>query len=141
MQNNKIEGSIFIDAPVAKIWDTLTNPEKIIQYLGSHTETDWKVGSEITWSGEMHGTPFQNKGEVLENKPEKSLIFTYWSGMGGDSDQPENYSVITYRLEEADNHQIDFTYTRANIPTEMETQVFEQYLPNMLEAIKQVAEG
>src|SRR5690242_17903883 len=98
MDNRSISGSITIHASPAKVWDAITNPAKIIQYTGSTTETGWVKGSPITWSGEMHGAKFQNKGTVLENTPNSLLQFTYWSGMGGDADLPENYSEITYTL-------------------------------------------
>lgn len=45
--------SIEISADKAKVWDALTNPEKIKIYLfGTETLTDWKTGSEIIFQGE-----------------------------------------------------------------------------------------
>jgi uncharacterized protein YndB with AHSA1/START domain len=141
MENNSIKGSIIINAPVSKIWNALTNPDKIILYLYSQTHTDWAVGSPITWEGEMQGAKYQNKGVVLENIRHQLLRFTYWSGMGGDQDLPENYSEVTYTLNQLDNNSIALNYWRTKIPTAIEKQIFEAHLPSMLEAIKKLSEG
>jgi uncharacterized protein YndB with AHSA1/START domain len=140
MENNSVKGSIKINAPLSKIWDTLVDPGKIMLYTGSAIHTDWKKGSTITWSGEMHGTKYQNKGTVLENTPNTLLRFTYWSGMGGDADLPENYSEITYTLKPVDNNFGELTYTRIKIPTVLEKQIFDGHLQSMLEEIKRISE-
>lgn len=140
MENNSVRSSIVIHTEVSKVWNTLTDPGKIALYLGAQTHTDWAAGSPITWEGEMHGARFQNKGQVLENKKYKLLRFTYWSGMGGDADLPENYSEITYTLNPLDEGATVLTYERVKIPTAIEQQIFEAHLPSMLETIKQVAE-
>ena len=140
MNSNSVNGSIIVNAAVSKLWDILTNPDKIVLYIGSQTNTDWAVGSAITWEGEMHGTKFQNKGKVLENVKNKLLRFTYWSGMGGDKDLPENYSEIIYALNPLGDNSVELTYSRINIPTDFEKQIFEGYLPSMLQEIKKLSE-
>jgi uncharacterized protein YndB with AHSA1/START domain len=140
MTQHSVTGSIIIDASAANIWDTLTNPEKIVLYTGSNTSSNWQPGSSITWKGEMHGMPFENKGEVLEIKSNQLLKYTYWSGMGGDADLPENYSEITYFLTPVENNTVELKYTRVNIPTEIETQIFQGHIQLMLEEIKKLSE-
>lgn len=139
-QDLKISGSIVIDASAAKVWDVLTNPEKIKMYIGSQTITDWKVGSAIAWRGEAHGRKYEDKGKVLANQQESLLKFEYWSSVGGTEDKPENYSIITYTLNKLDDSKTSFTYTRERIPSEQEYQMFEYYLQPMLEGIKALAE-
>src|SRR5689334_19983429 len=117
MGHNSIKHSIVINATLSKIWETLTDPAKIAVYLGSQTRTDWNPGSTITWEGEMQGMKFQNKGVVLENIPNKLLRFSYWSGMGGDKDLPENYSEIAHTLRLLGNNSVELTYSRTKIPT------------------------
>ena len=141
MDNMSIKGQITINAIPAKVWNVLTDPRKIIQYIGSQTITDWAVGSPITWEGEMQGMKFQNKGIVLENVSNERLRFTYWSGMGGDADEPKNYSEITYLLKALDKNQTEFTYLREKIPTIFEKQIFERHLQSMLEEIQRLSEG
>jgi uncharacterized protein YndB with AHSA1/START domain len=137
---HSIKGSIAIDASAEKTWNILTNPEKILLYIGANTTTDWKPGSAITWEGEMGGQKYLNKGKVLENKPYELLKFTYWSNFGGIPETPENYSVITYTLDESADGKLMFTYNRENIPTPEEKTMFESYLPFMLTEIKRLAE-
>lgn len=51
-----VKTSIEINADKAKVWDALTNPEKIKVYLfGTETLTDWKTGSEIIFQDEYQG--------------------------------------------------------------------------------------
>jgi uncharacterized protein YndB with AHSA1/START domain len=141
MENHSIKGSVAINAPLSAIWDAFINPDKVILYTGSALETDWAQGSPITWSGEMHGAKYQNKGKVLENTSNKILSYTYWSGMGGDSDAPENYSEITYTITPIDNNSAELTYERIKIPTAIEHQIFNAHLQAMLDAIKGIAEN
>lgn len=141
MDNSSIKGCININATPSKIWDVLTNPDKIVLYIGAMTQTDWQSGSPITWSGEMQGTKFLNKGKVLENIPNRLLKFTYWSGMGGDADLPENYSEIAYILNPLDDNTVELTYSRIKIATPIEKQIFEGHLPSMLEEIKRISEA
>ena len=50
------EASTTINAPVSKVWDALTKPDLIKQYLfGTEVITDWKVGSPITYKGVWQG--------------------------------------------------------------------------------------
>lgn len=140
MDKNSVSGSVKINATPSKVWDILTNPNKIVLYTGSTTQTDWNVGSPITWSGEMHGAKYENKGKVLENNPNNLLRYTYWSGMGGDSDLPENYSEISYNLKQADDNYLELIYSRIKIATEIETQIFQGHIPSMLGEIKRLSE-
>ena len=94
------EKRVSIDAPREAVWQALTDPEKVKEYMhGTTIATDWKVGSPITWSGEWKGKSYQDKGEVLAFEPEKVLSTTYWSSMSGKEDKPENYYNVTYTLE------------------------------------------
>jgi hypothetical protein len=88
----------------------------------------------------MHGTKYQNKGTIKEVKISQLLKFTYWSGMGGDADSPENYSEITYTLNQLDSGTIELSYSRINIATEIETQIFQEHIQSMLEEIKNISE-
>jgi uncharacterized protein YndB with AHSA1/START domain len=45
--------SILIMAPKAKVWDALTDPAQISNYMfGAKVFTNWKKGSAIVWKGE-----------------------------------------------------------------------------------------
>jgi uncharacterized protein YndB with AHSA1/START domain len=143
-----VEGSILIHASIERIWDTLTNPVKIAQYMfESIVETDWKVGSPVTFSrdrlhpkAERRGKLIQDKGEILEFTQCKVLQFSYWSSQEGYPDLPENYSIITYTLRKDNDDNIELTYLREKIPLEFEQMNQARFLPGMLKEIKRIAE-
>lgn len=92
---------VVIQAPLQKVWDGITKPEIIKQYMhGANVTTDWKPGNAITWDGTWDDKPYQDKGTVLEYEPTKKLKYTHWSPMAGTNDKPENYHVVTYTLSE-----------------------------------------
>lgn len=112
--------SVTIKASPSQVWKALTDPEMIGQYLfGTRVTTDWKVGGPITYEGVWQGKPYKDKGTILEFVPEKSLVSTYWSGMSGKADLPENYMKVAQALERLPDG-TRLTLTQSNIPTEKE---------------------
>lgn len=97
----KIEKSIELNANREKVWDGLTNPEIIKQYMfGTETICDWQEGSEIIFQGSYEGTSYKDKGIIQKIIPEKLLQYTYLSSFSGLEDKPENYHLITYELQD-----------------------------------------
>jgi uncharacterized protein YndB with AHSA1/START domain len=95
--------STKINAPRSKVWEALTRPDLIKQYLfGTEVTTDWKVGSPITYKGIWEGKPYEDKGKVLQVEPEKLLVSTFWSALSGLPDVPENYNTVRYELSPED---------------------------------------
>ena len=91
--------TVTIHATKADVWDALTNPDKVKQYMhGTEMSTDWKEGSPIVWKGEWKGRSYEDKGTVLAVRPQMLLKYTHWSPMGGSEDRPENYHTVTYEL-------------------------------------------
>lgn len=134
--------TVTVGAPASTVWRALTRPELVKEYLhGATVETDWKVGSPITWSGEMNGEPYRDKGEILAYEPEKLLRTTHWSPMSGAPDEPDNYHVVTYQLDEHDGR-TDVTLTQTNNPSQeaADTMVEQGWRP-VLEGLKRVAES
>jgi hypothetical protein len=63
------KASTIIDASIAKVWEALTSPEKIKQYMfGTDVVSDWKEGSSIRWKGEWQGKKYEDKGVILKLK-------------------------------------------------------------------------
>lgn len=90
---------VDIDAPAERVWEVLTSPEQLKElWFGAEVETDWQVGSPITWSGEWEGKPYQDKGEILAIEPRRLLRVTHFSPLTGQPDVPENYHTLTYTL-------------------------------------------
>jgi uncharacterized protein YndB with AHSA1/START domain len=140
-QNFVAETRITVQAPAEAVWRALTDPALVKQYMyGTNLETDWKVGSPITWKGEWEGKPYQDKGTVLAVEPRKLLKVTHWSPMGGSEDKPENYHTVIYELAERDGETV-LTLKQDNNPTQeaADTMAEKNWGP-VLEGIKNVAE-
>ena len=107
-----------ISSSVSKVWEALTKPELIKKYFfGTEVVTDWKEGSPIIWRGIWEGKPYEEKGNVLEVQPGQFLKYNYWSPSSGTEDKPENYSIITYTVKEA-NGKTEFTLTQSGFKSE-----------------------
>jgi uncharacterized protein YndB with AHSA1/START domain len=132
---------VTIDAPKAEVWDALTNPAKVKQYLhGTEMSTDWREGSPIFWRGEWKGKPYEDKGKVLEVKAHRLIKYTHWSPLGGSEDKPENYHTVTYELA-GDDGKTTLTLTQDNNPTkeEAEKMAKDNWGP-VLQGLKETAE-
>lgn len=132
--------SIEIKADKTKVWDALTNPEKIKIYLfGTETLTDWKTGSEIIFQGEYQGHQYKDKGTILDIKTDELLQYSYWSGFSGLADKPENYSLVAYKLETANDNTL-LTLTQTGFANEQTQQHSQTAWTNVLQQIKQMTE-
>ncbi len=142
MDKNLIaSSSIHIQSTPEKVWDVLTNPEKIKEYLfGTEVLTDWNIGSPIVFQGEYNGQQYKDKGNVIENMKNELLQYDYWSGFSGLEDKPENYSLVTYKIEMLDDNSVNFTWHQQGFSSEEGKCHTEQGLLSMLEKIKELAE-
>lgn len=132
--------SIKINAPVSKVWKALTTPEIVKQWMfGTTVTTDWKKGSSINYTGEWEGKKYEDKGEILEIEENKIIKTTYWSGMSGTEDIPENYQIVTYILEEQ-NSKTKLTITQENCKTEEQKTHSEENWKMVLGKIKEILE-
>ena len=133
--------SVVINAPRAKVWDALTNPAKVKQYMhGTDMSADWNVGSPIIWQGEWKGQSYIDKGTVLAFEPERLLTTTHWSPMGGSEDKPENYHTVTYELAEKGGKTM-LTLTQDNNATQAEADTMaENNWGPVLQGLKASAE-
>ena len=137
----EVEDSILINASPTKIWKALTDPALIKEYLfGTETITDWKVGSDLTFQGEWEGQAYKDKGHILESTPEKLLSYDYWSGFSGMEDIPENYSTITYTLEETGDN-IRLRVSQKGFAKKENQEHSERGWRQVLEKIKEIAEA
>ena len=134
--------TVTIDAPQADVWDALTNPAKVKEYLhGTEMSTDWKEGSPIYWRGEWKGKPYEDKGKVLEVKPQRLLKYTHWSPLGGSEDKPENYHTVVYELA-GDDGKTTLTLRQDNNPTQEEAdKMAKNNWGPVLEGLKEIAEN
>ena len=140
--NNKFiaQATTLVNAPASKVWDALTNPGLIKQYLyGTEVTSDWKVGSPITYRGEWEGKSYEDKGEILQIEPDKLLVSTFWSSLAGLPDLPENYKTVRYELfPEGDGTKL--TITQDNNATQEEADHSTQNWTTVLDKLKELLE-
>ena len=102
MSGKVATASVDIQATPDRVWAALTDPDQIKQFMmGSEVDTDWRVGSPITWKGEFQGRKYEDKGEILEFSPPSRLAMTHFSPLSGAEDKPGNYHTVVYELEDA----------------------------------------
>jgi uncharacterized protein YndB with AHSA1/START domain len=95
--------SILIAAPLATVWNHLTNTESMRQWMGDaamsvEVETTWITGTPIVIRGTHHGR-FESTGTVLHIAPMKELRYTHLSSLSGLPATPENHTVLTFTLK------------------------------------------
>jgi len=110
-----IKNSIEINAPSAKVWDALTNPEQTKKYMfGCETVSDWKPGSDLFWKGNYEGKEMVFvKGKIVGIEPGKFLAYTTIDPNSTIPDEPENYLTVTYELS-SNNNQTVLTVTQGD---------------------------
>ena len=135
------KATITINAPASRVWDALTQPELIKQYLfGTHVTTDWKAGSPITYEGTWEGKAYKDKGTILQIEPGKLLVSTFWSALSGLPDVPEDYQTVRYELSNED-HGTRLTITQDNNATQADADHSAQNWSMVLDAMKKMLEG
>ena len=89
--------SLTINAPTARVWDALIDPDKIKQYiLASDVVSQWREGSSIVWKSEFNGKPFEIKGTILRLEPQRLLEF----------DQSRPIFRVSQTLRPSDYHRV-----------------------------------
>ena len=133
--------STLINADPRVIWAVITDPEQLGQaFFGAKVETDWRVGSPITYRGEWQGRHFEDKGEVVTVEPNLVLRFTHFSPASGQPDTPENYHTVTFDLAPRDNG-TELVITQTNAASQEERKHSEANWAQVLDNIKHAAEG
>lgn len=85
-----------IDAPPVRVWEALTDLTLVSSYyFGTELETDWRVGSPMTFRGNWEGKPYEDHGRVLVFEPPRHVAYAHWSPASGGT--------------EAEAHRLDFT--------------------------------
>ncbi|MBC9929804.1 SRPBCC domain-containing protein [Chitinophaga qingshengii] len=98
---NTVHLSVQIQASAGKVWEMLTQPDKISLWMMDtpvQVYSDWKTGSPLVFRGDLHGLPYEHKGIIVTLEPEQVLAYTHWSTLSERPDEPGEYGVITFRL-------------------------------------------
>lgn len=101
METKVVTNTISINAPVAKVWDALINPEQTAKYMfGCRAKSDWKPGSELTWPGTYEGKEMIFvTGHVLDIEPEQLLVYSVIDPNAPYPKTPENHLKVKYELQ------------------------------------------
>ncbi len=135
------EASIVIDAPLSVVWEALTKKELVKQYFfGTDLETTWEVGTPVFWRGEWQGKKYEDKGTVKVFKPLDTLTYDYFSSMSGESDVPEHYALLTYKVM-PQGASTRVTIIQSNIKTEESAEHSKKNWTMVLQTLKQFLEG
>lgn len=135
------KASMTINAPTLRVWEALTQPDLIKQYLfGTQVTSDWKVGSPITYEGVWEGKAYKDKGVILQVEPGKLLVSTFWSALSGLPDIPENYQTVRYELA-AEDGGTRLTILQDNNPTQEDANHSAQNWNMVLGGMKKLLEG
>jgi len=134
------KASTTINAPKAKVWDALVNPEAIKQYMfGTNVVSDWREGSPIVWKGEWQGKGYEDKGVILRLQAQRMLQYSHFSPLSGLADVPENYHRVTIELsDEGTNTRISLA--QDNNPTDQAREHSEKNWGMMLASLKKLLE-
>jgi uncharacterized protein YndB with AHSA1/START domain len=133
--------SIAISTTSDKVWQALTAPEIVKQYMfGAEVISDWQKGSLLIYKGEWEGKPYEDKGTILEIEPNKLLKATYFSALSGLEDKPENYNTVTYELSPEAEGQTKLSVTQDNNPSQEAADKATENWGMMLNAIKELLE-
>lgn len=138
--NMTATSTVRIDAPAADVWKALTTPSIIkLYFFGTEAQSDWQVGNPVVFKGEWNGQPYEDKGIIIANEPNRLLRYSYWSSMKGTPDLPENYANISFILT-PDGSGTLVTVAQDGVETEKEKKQSEQNWVKVLHNMKDVLE-
>ncbi|PBQ32791.1 ATPase [Sphingobacteriaceae bacterium] len=135
--------SLSINAPVSKVWQTITLPERIEKWLLDDkvkVTTDWTIGNTLTIEVLEHWVLSKTTGKVLAVESERLLRYTQLSSLSRLPDELPNHCILEFRLETIEN-KTRLIFTARNFPTESIYKHMVFYWNTTLEVIKQLAEG
>jgi len=138
---NTITKTINIKATPSEIWNALTKPDMIKQWMSdAETEiiSDWKTGSPIIFKMNLNGK-HEYKGKILQWDPGKIFQYSSWSKISRLPDKPENYTLIEFRLTPMENR-TSLSITHSNLIAKAAVEHSNYYWNIALELIRRLIE-
>jgi uncharacterized protein YndB with AHSA1/START domain len=91
----------IVRASIEEVWKALTDPAIVKEYFyGTELQSDWKVGSKITFSGTWKGKKYVDKGVIKVIEAPHILKYTYRGSSSKLRDILKNYLMVVYSLRE-----------------------------------------
>lgn len=139
-----ISKSIRLNASLSAVWAALTQQELMKRWMSdSEIEiiTTWEVGSPIIINAQeiSYKTAFKNTGVVLQFLKEQVLEYSHLSSLSRLADQPENYTLIKFSLQQEGDHTL-LELNLSNFLTESHYKHIDFYWTITLEVLKRFLE-
>ena len=128
-----IKKIIKISAPISSVFSALTTSNEILAYYPlKEVNSEWVLGSQVLYKGEVNGVPFTDFGVIEKIQSPNVYAYRYWSDNHGTQRTPENHLSISYSLS-GSAEGTELTVTQSNIKSEkmyelMEGQVWDYLL-------------
>ena len=141
MKDRIATSSTTINAPGSRVWDALVTPAAIKQYMFDTTVVStWKEGSPISWKGVWEGKAYEDRGVILQFKPQRTLQYSHFSPLSGLPDHPDSYHTVTIELS-PEGTGTRVSLSQDNNRTDEEREHSERNWSKMLAGLKKFAEA
>jgi DNA-binding transcriptional ArsR family regulator/uncharacterized protein YndB with AHSA1/START domain len=143
----------YIHTTPEQLWRALTDPAFTERYWGARLESDWQVGSPVTWH-EQGATMLDAAQVVLESDPPRRLAYTWhtftpeWAAAHGLGDEllrtlaAERRSRVRFDIEQADDGLVRLTVVHDDFePGSTVLQMVQDGWPRLLSDLKTLLES
>ncbi len=140
--SKQVKKNILINASSGEVWKSITTPVLMKEWLYDtpvEVISDWKESSPLIFKGTWHNKPYEDKGNIVGLEPESRFSYSYWSHLSQLPDEPENYTVIEFRLEPVNDKTL-LTLTQSNFLTDTLYRHFNFYWTLTLDRLKKTTE-
>lgn len=114
--DNIITRTLILNAKPDQVWEALTKPELIKQYMFNYdTVSHWVKGGPITWTGKRKGEEVIEKGSIISFIRNEQFKYTLLDLSSGLEDVANNYLHVTFDLlKKYDKTEVSLTIENFN---------------------------
>jgi uncharacterized protein YndB with AHSA1/START domain len=127
---------IYIEAPMARVWQALTTGDETNRFWARYVQSDWKAGSRVEFL-RPDKSKLSHDGEILEIDAPRRLVMTFDVRPEGATEPP---SKVTYELMDEDGA-TKLTVTHQDFPPNSEVlKGVSEGWPQILSSLKSYLE-